>query len=300
MCKNNIKTTGSEPLMNSTEDVAAHSFRKCNDTHEEPHRSWYGWLRIAGCIANMAMILGMYLEYLWAADYKETPEGCHPSGRYALSWLDLCDCMHRYTFSDAMLRGQNLELFGIVGTCVAVIFITVELERTSRLRSLLKARLTTECSEAAEKALSFLNIYTMSICAAFIGVLGLVPFHLERPLMHYSTTGCVVSCMLGGVCTYAFMPLQIAAGVGSTGTDEEHNFACGELKMWAKRQQLLRGRVVVPVVAMHVLLPATAAIHHFVWHDLSGRLFGAVEVLTILSYQVFVAVLANDDFHNRA
>jgi hypothetical protein len=201
--------------------------------------------------------------------------------------------MHRYTFSDAMLRDQNLEIFGVVGTFVAAAFIVVELDRTSRLRALLQSRLATEYAANAQKALSLLSLYTLFIIAAFVGVLGLVPFHLERPLMHYTTTGAVVSCMMGGVCTCGFMPLQSAAGAG---TSENQ----GELHIWAKRQQSLRGSVIVPIIAMHVLLPASAALHHVVWHDLSGRLFGAVEVLTILSYQAFVAYLGKDDFASRA
>merc|ERR1711920_1166613 len=89
------------------------------------------------------------------------------------------------------------------------------------------------------------------------------------------------------------MPLQSAAGAG---TSEKQ----GELQIWAKRQQSLRGSVIVPIIAMHLLLPTTAALHHVVWHDLSGRLFGAVEVLTILSYQAFVAYLGKDDFASHA
>jgi len=291
MCKHGGTSSAAEPLHDKA-DTGTPITKRGSGT-PSLQRYGYGWLRLSACVANIVMIIAMYFEYLWAAEWRPTPSECTPTGRHSLGWLSYCDCMHRYTFSDAMLRGQNLELFGIVGTCVAITFIVVELNRTRRLRALLESRLATEYAASAQRALSLLSVYTPLICAAFVGVLGLVPFHLERPLMHYTTTGAVVLCMMGGVCTCGFMPLQSAAGAG---TSEDQD----ELQIWAKRQQWLRGRVIGPMIAMHLLLPATAALHHFVWHDLSGRLFGAVEVLTILSYQVFVAYLAKDDFESRA
>ena len=51
---------------------------------------------------NVVMIVGMYAEYLWAADFGEMPTHCDM--RTSLPLLDFANCFHRYTFSHAMLR----------------------------------------------------------------------------------------------------------------------------------------------------------------------------------------------------
>jgi len=50
------------------------------------------------------------------------------------------------------------------------------------------------------------------------------------------------------------------------------------------------------IIALHFVLPATAAVHHFAWLDATGRLFGLCEVSAILSYQIFLATFVADDF----
>jgi len=253
--------------------------------------TWWGACRLLAVGANVAMIVGIYLEYLWAADWPEIPSSCDE--RSSLPWLDLCDCFHRYTFSHAMLRGQNLTIFGLVGACVAACFIAVEHRRIRCLQSLLEARLTARVAleraeerTAVERAQRYLTIYSVLIQCAFCGVLLLVPFNLERPELHYFCTLLSVSAMLTGICIYVAMPLCTAAGDAGSGD---------ELAMWAKRHKLLRQKAWV-VIAVHFILPVTAAVHHYAWVDVTGRLFGACEVFAILSYQLFLALFANDDF----
>lgn len=244
----------------------------------------------------------------WAADWPEIPAHCEDRSR--LVWLEFLNCYHRYTFSHAMLRGPNLKVFAVVGGCVAICFLAVEQDRVARLRSLLQARLRSispaasqdESSiaavEGACSALKFLQAYSLLMSSAFLGVLLLVPFHLERPLMHYACTGLAAGSMFLGVCTYAAMPLGLAAGLRSAAAADP-KAASDDLALWAHRHQLLRRRVGL-VVALHFVLPAAAIVHHFAWVEATGRLFGACEVLTILSYQFFVAFLAFDDFAVKA
>eukprot|EP00931_Biecheleriopsis_adriatica_P006951 TRINITY_DN108298_c0_g1_i1.p1 TRINITY_DN108298_c0_g1~~TRINITY_DN108298_c0_g1_i1.p1 ORF type:complete len:321 (+),score=55.67 TRINITY_DN108298_c0_g1_i1:130-963(+) len=249
------------------------------------------------------MIVGMYLEYLWAADWPEIPPHCEQ--RSSLPWLDLCDCFHRYTFSHAMLRGQNLTIFAYVGACVAACFIAVENRRVRRLRSLLEARLRIVASPgnearisegaAAKRALLYLDLYSTLVACAFPGVLLLVPFNLERPLMHYVCTVAVVFMMLVGISCYVAMPLALAAGESHRADEAKLTPDEAELALWAKRHTALRQKAWI-VFALHSILPATAAVHHFAWVDVTGRLFGACEVFAILSYQLFVALFASDDF----
>ena len=51
--------------------------------------------------------------------------------------------------------------------------------------------------------MSYLAVYSRLMDVAFPGVLLLVPFNLERPVMHYGCTAVVVTAMVAGVLTYA-------------------------------------------------------------------------------------------------
>jgi hypothetical protein len=269
---------------------------------------WFGCFRLLGCFINIGMILGMYLEYLWAADWEPIPAHCENRGK--LPWLDFANCFHRYTFSHAMLRGQNLQVFAVFGAFVAVCFVVTERRRVQDLHLMMHDRLQQISVDgidndgivpAIQSTLNLLPIYKMLVFTAFIGVLGLVPFHLERPLLHYGCAGCVAGGMLSGVCTYMALPLDLAAGLKSSGGGAaiaKPTKADGDLVRWAQRHQSLRQWSWL-VVALHFILPVTVLVHHLAWMDATGRIFGACEVLTILSYQFFVAVLAIDDFSTQ-
>lgn len=262
--------------------------------------TWIGHCRLLACAANVIMIMGMYLEYLWAAEWDDIPSHCEY--RNQLPWLDFANCYHRYTFSHAMLRGQNILVFAIVGACVACVFIMVEINRVGRLQALLKFHLMNistadeaDQSQAASRVLRILPVYTVTMTVAFMGVLLLAIFHLDRPALHYATTGLAAGSMFMGVCLYISLPLEQAVGLSHTDEVLESASVSLQLRQWAQRHQLLRNWSGI-VVALHIALPSAAALHHFAWVDPTGRLFGALEVLTILSYQFFVGFLANDDF----
>ncbi|CAE7221751.1 unnamed protein product, partial [Symbiodinium microadriaticum] len=106
----------------------------------------------------------------------------------------------------------------------------------------------------------------------------------RRPVMHYGCTALVVAAMVSGVLSYANMPLSLAAG-------HEDD----ELGQWAARHARLRFKAWC-IIALHFVLPTAAAVHHFAWLDVTGRLFGLCEVSAILSYQLFLAWFATDDF----
>lgn len=297
-----VQTTGRGPSPGkSPRNVPLIKQAVANSVH---YSAWIGHCRLAACTANVIMIIGVYFEYLWAADWPEIPSHCEY--RSSLPWLEFANCFHRYTFSHAMLHGQNLAVYGLVSPFVAVCFIIVELKRVRRLRSLLQFHLVNISrageqdesqalsSDATYTSLGLLPIYSFFMILAFVAVLLLVPFHLERPRLHYATAAVAAGSMLAGVCTYSAIPLEQAAGFGRAG-DTVWKGVSHELLNWAQRHQLLRNWSGI-VISLHIVLPTAAAIHHFAWVDLSGRFFGAVEVLTIASYQVFVAYFASDDF----
>eukprot|EP00913_Durusdinium_trenchii_P001180 g1084.t1 len=200
----------------------------------------------------------MYLEYLWAADWPELPAHC--DYRSTLAWLDLADCFHRsldvkyvrycYTFSHAMLRGQNLTIFAFVGALVAACLTMVEHQRVRCLTSLLKMHSAKGNEDSVRRCLEYLAIYSRLMDVAFPGVLLLVTF-LDEP--------------------------------------------ANDLQAWAQRHQSLKWKAGC-IIALHFVLPASAAVHHFAWLDATGRLFGLCEVSAILSYQIFLASFVTDDF----
>ncbi|CAE7270501.1 unnamed protein product [Symbiodinium pilosum] len=247
----------------------------------------WGACRLFACGMNAGMILGIYAEYLWAADWLELPKQCN--FRSELPWLELADCFHRYTFSHAMLRGQNLSIFAYIGSIVVACLIMAEKQRKVRLTKLLQARLhgdptPSTAQVAVHRSLNFLSIYSSLLCVALPGVLLLVPFNLSWPRMHYGCTVLALSSFVVGMILYATMPLGAAAG-------EDDN----ELSRWAERHARLRFKVWC-IVALHLGLPAAAGLHHLLWLDVTGRLFGFCEVMAILSYQFFLASFSADDF----
>eukprot|EP00439_Symbiodinium_sp_Y106_P076611 s483_g15.t1 len=173
---------------------------------DEPVSSWWGICRLAACITNIGMIIGMYSEYLWAADWPELPQQCEY--RSTLPWLDLADCFHRYTFSHAMLRGQNLTIFALIGALVSTCLTMVEHQRVRRLSVLLEGRLRGDRTPdenqlaAVHRSLQCLSIYSRLMDVAFPGVLLLVPFNLERTLAAFVCLPRAMrcSCPFSGPC----------------------------------------------------------------------------------------------------
>ena len=165
-----------------------------------------------------------------------------------------------------MRRHANAEVGALVAACLTM----VEHQRVGRLTTLLSMHSPPKASAEAQRCLNYLALYSRLMDVAFPGVLLLVPFNLERPVMHYGCTAVVVTAMVGGVLTYAAMPLAAAAELG----EEE---PANELQAWAKRHQSLKWKAGY-IMALHFVLPATAAVHHFAWLDATGRLFGLCEV----------------------
>mmetsp|Transcript_103854 Transcript_103854/g.179365 ORF Transcript_103854/g.179365 Transcript_103854/m.179365 type:complete len:355 (-) Transcript_103854:89-1153(-) len=270
------------------------------------YSAWYGCLRLLACAVNVCLILAMYLEYLLAADLPEIHPQCSTRGsRWSLSYLDFADCFHRYTFSESMLRQHNLEIFCVLGTCVAVCFVLVEYKRIRYLQSLLQALLVKiEVANADDDVanisiegvtftLRALPVYLGMMCSAFINVLLLTPFHLKRPLLHYGCVAVTAGSMFAGVCIYAALPLRQIVGLGS-GSKAGQSLVSDDLQSWAKQHERTC-QLAFFVIALHFVLPATVGLHHLLWVDLTGRIWGACEVLTILSYQFFVGSFAYNE-----
>lgn len=243
---------------------------------------------------NTLMVLSFYLEYLWAQEYPELAEYC--SDREALDILQRMNCSRRYTFSDSMVRGWNLEVFAAVGVCVASCYVILEHDRLQHLQELLSAELARkeEAHEASDKGAAVkrsmlcLRAYALCVHTACISVLLLAPCSLHRPVLHYASTGLVVGLFASALCFYALMPLQAAAG-DMTETADGHSLAA-----WAQRHRRMLPTIYA-IIALHFVLAASGAASLHFQTDMYSILFGLLEVMQILAYQAFIMQFAVDD-----
>jgi hypothetical protein len=232
------------------------------------------------------------LEYLWAAEWVDDDANCK---QVPLAFFDFLECLRRFTYSDSMIRGSNMFWFSIIGSFAAAVYIAVEQRRIHGLAEALKEQLQEMKEESNESSsvrwsMNCLKVYKAAIMSSFILVLGLVPCHIDRPLLHYPLAGTMFSLMALGMLAYVWMPLDF--GINTT---------C-KIKAWNARRQRI-----MPVVRMLLttqllalitgVLRVIAVLTASSWASASGRLFGIMEVAVIASYQVWVALLAVDDMH---
>eukprot|EP00929_Paragymnodinium_shiwhaense_P020692 TRINITY_DN13701_c0_g2_i1.p1 TRINITY_DN13701_c0_g2~~TRINITY_DN13701_c0_g2_i1.p1 ORF type:complete len:314 (+),score=55.02 TRINITY_DN13701_c0_g2_i1:100-1041(+) len=235
---------------------------------------------------NVAMICIMYLEYLWAADWQDPDlDLCSSGWSYELGDLmRVMNCCTRYTFSDAMMRGRNLEIFAAIGTCVSVTYIKLESDRVKYLRALLVAERRRASDERlVDASLLVLDIFSWLTSFVYLLVLSLAPFHLGRPFAHYVVAGCCWTTMFTAISLYIGLPLQFE------GTDSH-----GELAAWAARRRPLLPTM-WGLLGVHIVTGWVGMLHVATRTDSTGLLFGLFEVSLILCYQVFVAIFCVDD-----
>lgn len=233
------------------------------------------------------MVLTMYLEYLWAAEWVDDSTRCQQE-LAKLPFLELLDCCRRYSFSDSMVRGRNLAIYATIGGVVAIVYSLLERDRLRGLLVLLAASSPTDAKDAkAFWAVRYLAIYRITVQSSFVGVLLLVPFHIDRPRFHYPAAGALFTLMFVAITSYIMIPLGIHS-------------SDWRIAIWARRrQQMLPWMVLILVVqcigAIVGILRVVAIVVAPRWTDLLGRTFGIFEVGLIIGYQVFVALFAADD-----
>jgi len=248
--------------------------------------------RLIAVALNSAVLLGTYCEYLWAADWVDecAQRTCAPP----TSLFDITEGLRLYTFSDSMIRGNNLVWFSVVGTMAAVVYIWVERRRIESLEADLKVQLALmapkEDTAKVRWSLQCLMAYKLSILSGFVFVLLLVPCHIDRPELHYPLAGALFALMAVAMTSYLWMPLDFGPA------------ATTSIRAWNERRcrtiSWVRLLCFVQVAALFAgITRITAVITASEWSSISGRLFGLLEVAVILGYQIFVALFAFDDIH---
>jgi len=249
-------------------------------------------VRLAACAINTLTVLLTYFEYLWASEWVDDSAECSAG---SLSLLDFLNCLRRYTFSDSMVRRQNLLIWACVGGVTSLIYTILEWRRVEVLRQALYRQLaiTAKASEDGSSvrwALTCLSVYQFAALGSFSGVLLLVPFHIDVPLMHYSCAGVLFSLMFLAMTSYIVMPLDF----GSSGRDVT-------VAGFAQRRSTFSPCVVLLVVLQLVamLVGACRVVAAWtgsqVWSQVAGMMFGFMEVALVIGYQGFVALFAVDD-----
>eukprot|EP00931_Biecheleriopsis_adriatica_P079495 TRINITY_DN52911_c0_g1_i1.p1 TRINITY_DN52911_c0_g1~~TRINITY_DN52911_c0_g1_i1.p1 ORF type:complete len:299 (+),score=34.14 TRINITY_DN52911_c0_g1_i1:99-899(+) len=237
------------------------------------------------------MALYIYITHLW----KQSNAGCTNCDRlrelsdYWHENLDpLFDHLAVFSFSNAML--ENLDMYTCVGTPVAIVFFVLEYDRISWLQALVVQWLP---DNEAKRAVFWLRTYLFTEFSAFVCILLLSYFHLERPRAHYL---CAVSAIALGCATISinlFLPVDFNSAVERA---TKSGNAGDDFALWAARVQRRVKPVSKFVLGLHVLVLAFGVLKVARPHDRLAALgFGIFETAVIVGYQLYQAVLAVDD-----
>jgi hypothetical protein len=246
--------------------------------------------RLVASSANSIVIIGTYLEYLWASEWVDNDRTCRSA---PLGFLDILDCLRRFTYSDSMVRGNNLFWFTIVGSFAAAVYVWAEHRRTQSLKYSLENQRSALDSHGASKlefSIKCLTLYKATSLSSYVFVLGLAYCHIDRPLLHYPLAGTMFLFMSVAMSSYMLMPLDF--GVDTT----------DEVRTWSRRRQkLLPWMRLLCAVQVATLLAGIfrvfAVVSVATWSNTSGRIFGILEVSVILGFQIWVMLFTSDDVH---
>jgi len=204
-------------------------------------------------------------DYLSAGDFDSAFEG-----------------LKSFTFSLAML--DRLCLFFVVGAPVALIFLALERDRVRWIQALVSKHLP---AEQARSAVRCLELYLWSLGSMFAFIMLLVPFHLDKPWAHYATAACALTLGFSSICLYLVAPIDV---------DRLTVSGSSEFTLWASRQHSVVRPLLKCQAFLHVLLLASA-----VWKgenmgdDRAALLFGVLETLVIVGYQLVQGIFVCDD-----
>eukprot|EP00411_Alexandrium_monilatum_P017809 CAMPEP_0175254512 /NCGR_PEP_ID=MMETSP0093-20121207/37229_1 /TAXON_ID=311494 /ORGANISM="Alexandrium monilatum, Strain CCMP3105" /LENGTH=323 /DNA_ID=CAMNT_0016548835 /DNA_START=38 /DNA_END=1009 /DNA_ORIENTATION=- len=254
--------------------------------------SWRGRVRLMATLGNSAMVLYIYVAHLLELEWERFGRmrvlGAGESQRlwdYLRTWElePAFEHLRLLTFSEAML--QNLHVYMIVGTPVAVTLFVLERDRVRWLQDLAEARLPPDEAGCASWWLrSYLN--AVSLLLALILAIG--PFHLGLPRAHYLITAMALSLGVVSICFYltalhAFEDLL----------DSEQG---GEFAAWTFRVRCWVRPALKLVIILHILAGAAAVLKAESLHDdLSALIFGILETMVVLGYQLYQGVFVVDD-----
>eukprot|EP00405_Crypthecodinium_cohnii_P018154 CAMPEP_0206459424 /NCGR_PEP_ID=MMETSP0324_2-20121206/24164_1 /ASSEMBLY_ACC=CAM_ASM_000836 /TAXON_ID=2866 /ORGANISM="Crypthecodinium cohnii, Strain Seligo" /LENGTH=323 /DNA_ID=CAMNT_0053930965 /DNA_START=140 /DNA_END=1111 /DNA_ORIENTATION=+ len=253
--------------------------------------TWRVRARLAAAITNSLMVTYVYAAHLSGLDwnrfgnFRAIAEGDLQTVRDYLKTWDLDPVFNHlrlFTFSEAML--ENLEVYMIVGTPVALSLFFLELQRTRWLDEVIGRALPGAGSSWMRM---LLNAYMASFGITLSFILAIGPFHLELPRAHYICAflaigfGCF-SLILYLLATKDLNPLLASGDV--------------EAMAWAAQTHDIVRPVLKCVAALHILVFVSAT-----WKaesladDRAALAFGIVETSLVLAYQVFGGIFFMDD-----
>jgi hypothetical protein len=264
--------------------------------------------RLVAVIANAAMLLYVYFHYLAGVEWGKFGLGHTPTvggfGSNASNSDSDPSYVHRlerlvdyillghhdeafeklrvFTFSQAM--SDHLFLFFTVGSVVAAVLFYLERKRVRWLQRRLCSILPTKEAELATRKL---QLYLRLFYATLVSILLLAPFHIDHPRAHYAMVAVTLTFGVACMSTYLALPIDL---------EELSKASDPTVAAWARRTADHVRPTLKFVLGMHVASAATAIIKSETMNDdRAALLFGIVETVTILSYQLFVAVFVADD-----
>lgn len=256
--------------------------------------SWRGRVRLVATLSNTAMVLYIYVAHLLELEWEHFGRwrvlGDGESQRlwdYVRAFdLEVAfEHLRLLTFSDAML--QNLHVYLIVGTPVAIVLFVLERDRVRWLQALAEARLPVE---EAGRASWWLRVYLQAVSLMLILTLAIAPFHLGLPRAHYLAAGSALCLGMVSVCAYLTALRILDALMAQDGEQD------GELVAWTWRTRHCVRPALMLVVVIHALAFIAAVVKaESLGDDRSALAFGILETLVVLGYQLYQGVFVVDD-----
>mmetsp|Transcript_20246 Transcript_20246/g.51352 ORF Transcript_20246/g.51352 Transcript_20246/m.51352 type:complete len:352 (+) Transcript_20246:92-1147(+) len=253
---------------------------------------WRARARLVATMGNSAIMLYIYGVHLLGFEWEQfgrfrtLAEGQSKSVRdYLWAWeLDPAfEHLRHFTFSEAML--ENLNLYLVVGTPVAVVLVVLERDRIRWLQHMLTGALPD--AEKARRAKRCLDLYFWTLSTMMMFILLIGPFHLGWPRAHYCCAFSAITCGCISICLYLAATVDLSTVVAN-GDEEVAAWASGVVQ-WVRP-------VLKFVLSLHVLALGSA-----VWKaeslgdDRSALLFGILETTLVLGYQLFAGIFVVDD-----
>eukprot|EP00933_Yihiella_yeosuensis_P027336 TRINITY_DN21209_c0_g1_i1.p1 TRINITY_DN21209_c0_g1~~TRINITY_DN21209_c0_g1_i1.p1 ORF type:complete len:357 (-),score=65.68 TRINITY_DN21209_c0_g1_i1:167-1237(-) len=258
---------------------------------------WRAATRVAAAFVNTAMCLYVYAVHLLQIDWRRfghlrtLEEGQSPNvfDYFVSGDLETAfDMLRIFTFSDAIL--QNLDLYMMVGTPVAIALFTLEKDRVRWLQSLFREALP---EETAAEVVQQLQIYFYCISVTLVLILLIGPLHLDRPIPHYLCAGAAMSAGCTSITLYLTIPTDLPA----SGGEGKRSDAWRELMAWSKHTKNTVRPILKIALFCHVAVVVVGGLKaSSLGDDYRALAFGIVETAVVIAYQAFQMAFVYEDF----
>lgn len=250
-------------------------------------------IRVASCTSTAALLSYIYIDYLMIVDWAKF--GLHPmapgtsrrladyflSGHFDEGLAHLKD----FTFSAAMLL--HGRLYTLTLALAAAVQLPLEHDRIRWLQQLFTRDMR---PDDAMHVCKWLDVYLYGLGLGYLAFLTLGYFDIDTPLLHYFFSGLGLLSTTSAMYAHSTVPCMPSVEATPRNNDD-----C-ELAKWTIRAK----RITRP--CLHLIMCLTViCIISAMWKceklgdDWRSLIFGLLETMVIVAYQLGVGISAADD-----